>query len=98
MLLTEWEEFRKVDWSRLANRSSRDPLIIDGRNDSSAPRGSSCQRVSLYRNWWSLGHAEGGAVHFESYRVVSSWRAYRIRADMLGETTVTVSKKLLVRQ
>jgi len=31
LLLTEWEEFRKVDWSRLATLVER-PLIIDGRN------------------------------------------------------------------
>src|SRR5579872_7240605 len=31
LLLTEWEEFRKVDWSRLADLVER-PLIIDGRN------------------------------------------------------------------
>jgi UDPglucose 6-dehydrogenase len=31
VLLTEWEEFRKVDWSRLATLVER-PLIIDGRN------------------------------------------------------------------
>ena len=31
VLLTEWEEFRNVDWSRLATLVER-PLIIDGRN------------------------------------------------------------------
>ena len=31
VLLTEWEEFRKIDWSRLATLVER-PLIIDGRN------------------------------------------------------------------
>jgi UDPglucose 6-dehydrogenase len=31
VLLTEWEEFRKIDWSRLATIVER-PLIIDGRN------------------------------------------------------------------
>jgi UDPglucose 6-dehydrogenase len=31
VLLTEWEEFRKIDWSRLAGIVER-PLIIDGRN------------------------------------------------------------------
>jgi len=31
LLLTEWEEFRNVDWSRLAALVER-PLIIDGRN------------------------------------------------------------------
>ena len=31
VLLTEWEEFRKVDWSRLATLVER-PLIVDGRN------------------------------------------------------------------
>jgi UDPglucose 6-dehydrogenase len=31
LLLTEWEEFRKIDWSRLATLVER-PLIIDGRN------------------------------------------------------------------
>src|ERR1700728_4892656 len=31
VLLTEWEEFRKIDWSRLAALVER-PLIIDGRN------------------------------------------------------------------
>lgn len=31
VLLTEWEEFRKVDWSRLATLVER-ALIIDGRN------------------------------------------------------------------
>lgn len=31
LLLTEWEQFRKVDWSRLATLVER-PLIIDGRN------------------------------------------------------------------
>jgi|HubBroStandDraft_1064217.scaffolds.fasta_scaffold20003_2 UDPglucose 6-dehydrogenase len=31
LLLTEWEEFRKVDWSRLATLVERQ-LIIDGRN------------------------------------------------------------------
>jgi UDPglucose 6-dehydrogenase len=31
LLLTEWEEFRKVDWNRLATLVER-PLIIDGRN------------------------------------------------------------------
>ena len=31
LLLTEWEEFRNVDWSRLATLVER-PLIIDGRN------------------------------------------------------------------
>jgi len=31
LLLTEWEELRKVDWSRLATLVER-PLIIDGRN------------------------------------------------------------------
>jgi len=31
LLLTEWEEFKKVDWNRLATLVER-PLIIDGRN------------------------------------------------------------------
>jgi UDPglucose 6-dehydrogenase len=31
LLLTEWGEFRKIDWSRLATLVER-PLIIDGRN------------------------------------------------------------------
>jgi UDPglucose 6-dehydrogenase len=31
LLLTEWEEFRKMDWNRLATLVER-PLIIDGRN------------------------------------------------------------------
>jgi UDPglucose 6-dehydrogenase len=31
VLLTEWEEFRKVDWSRLYDLMER-PLIVDGRN------------------------------------------------------------------
>ncbi len=31
LLLTEWEEFRKIDWSRLGTIVER-PLIIDGRN------------------------------------------------------------------
>jgi UDPglucose 6-dehydrogenase len=31
LLLTEWEEFRKINWSRLATIVER-PLIIDGRN------------------------------------------------------------------
>jgi UDPglucose 6-dehydrogenase len=31
LLLTEWEEFQKIDWSRLATLVER-PLIIDGRN------------------------------------------------------------------
>jgi len=31
LLLTEWEEFRKMDWGRLATLVER-PLIIDGRN------------------------------------------------------------------
>jgi UDPglucose 6-dehydrogenase len=31
LLLTEWEEFRKMDWCRLAALVER-PLIIDGRN------------------------------------------------------------------
>lgn len=31
LLLTEWEEFRKMDWCRLATIVER-PLIIDGRN------------------------------------------------------------------
>jgi len=31
LLLTEWEEFRKMDWCRLATLVER-PLIIDGRN------------------------------------------------------------------
>ena len=31
LLLTEWEEFRKIDWNRLATLVER-PLIIDGRN------------------------------------------------------------------
>ena len=35
VLLTEWEEFRKVDWCRLARLVER-PLIIDGRNALSA--------------------------------------------------------------
>jgi UDPglucose 6-dehydrogenase len=31
VVLTEWDEFRKIDWSRLAKLVER-PLIIDGRN------------------------------------------------------------------
>ncbi|MGA3090284.1 MAG: UDP-glucose/GDP-mannose dehydrogenase family protein [Terriglobales bacterium] len=31
LLLTEWDEFRQIDWSRLATLVER-PLIIDGRN------------------------------------------------------------------
>jgi UDPglucose 6-dehydrogenase len=31
VLLTEWEEFRKLDWTRLATLVER-PLILDGRN------------------------------------------------------------------
>ena len=31
LIVTEWEEFRKMDWSRLATIVER-PLIIDGRN------------------------------------------------------------------
>jgi UDPglucose 6-dehydrogenase len=31
LLLTEWDEFQKVDWRRLATLVER-PLIIDGRN------------------------------------------------------------------
>jgi UDPglucose 6-dehydrogenase len=35
VLLTEWEEFRQIDWSRLAALVDR-PLIIDGRNNLSS--------------------------------------------------------------
>jgi UDPglucose 6-dehydrogenase len=35
LLLTEWEEFRKIDWCRLATLVER-PLVIDGRNALSA--------------------------------------------------------------
>jgi UDPglucose 6-dehydrogenase len=35
VLLTEWDEFRQIDWSRLATLVER-PLIIDGRNAMSA--------------------------------------------------------------
>jgi UDPglucose 6-dehydrogenase len=35
LLLTEWEQFRKIDWGRLATLVER-PLIIDGRNALSA--------------------------------------------------------------
>ena len=31
LLLTEWDEFRKIDWSRLVGRVER-PLMLDGRN------------------------------------------------------------------
>jgi hypothetical protein len=31
MVVTEWEEFREVDWKRLASVMEQ-PLIIDGRN------------------------------------------------------------------
>ena len=31
LVVTEWDEFRKMDWSRLATIVER-PLIIDGRN------------------------------------------------------------------
>jgi UDPglucose 6-dehydrogenase len=31
LLLTEWDEFRQVDWQRLRTLMER-PLIIDGRN------------------------------------------------------------------
>lgn len=36
VLLTEWEEFRQIDWARLAALVER-PLIIDGRNALCAP-------------------------------------------------------------
>lgn len=31
LLLTEWEEFRRLDWQRIRNQMAR-PLILDGRN------------------------------------------------------------------
>lgn len=38
----------------------------------SGPRSDSCQWVSLYRNRWCFGHAEGGAVAVEIYCIASS--------------------------
>jgi UDPglucose 6-dehydrogenase len=40
VLLTEWEEFRKIDWSRLAAVVERQ-LIIDGRNALSCQEAAS---------------------------------------------------------
>lgn len=40
LLLTEWDEFKRVDWSRLATLVER-PLVIDGRNALSAQEISS---------------------------------------------------------
>lgn len=31
LLLTEWEEFRRLDWQRIRNQMAR-PLVLDGRN------------------------------------------------------------------
>jgi len=31
LIITEWEEFRRLDWSRIADLMIR-PLILDGRN------------------------------------------------------------------
>jgi UDPglucose 6-dehydrogenase len=31
LLLTEWEEFREVDWARVRDIVER-PLVVDGRN------------------------------------------------------------------
>jgi UDPglucose 6-dehydrogenase len=31
LVLTEWEEFRQVDWKRLSGLVER-PLVVDGRN------------------------------------------------------------------
>jgi UDPglucose 6-dehydrogenase len=47
VLLTEWEEFRKVDWARLSALVER-PLIIDGRNLFS------CQEVTA-QNFQYIG-------------------------------------------
>jgi len=41
ILLTEWEEFRQIDWSRLAALVDR-PLMIDARNALSAQDLASC--------------------------------------------------------
>jgi UDPglucose 6-dehydrogenase len=41
LLLTEWEEFRRIDFSRLATIVER-PLIIDGRNALAAEEVASC--------------------------------------------------------
>ena len=31
MLVTEWPEFRELDWSEVRNRMAQ-PLVVDGRN------------------------------------------------------------------
>jgi UDPglucose 6-dehydrogenase len=31
LILTEWEQFRRLDWKRIRNEMGR-PLVIDGRN------------------------------------------------------------------
>ena len=32
MLVTEWPEFRELDWAGAVKESMRNPLVVDGRN------------------------------------------------------------------
>jgi UDPglucose 6-dehydrogenase len=50
LVVTEWEEFRHIDWQRLRGLVDR-PLIIDGRNtlDSKLVAGSGFHYVSIGR-------------------------------------------------
>jgi UDPglucose 6-dehydrogenase len=41
LIVTEWEEFRHIDWARLKSRMER-PLIVDGRNMLEATHVTSC--------------------------------------------------------
>jgi UDPglucose 6-dehydrogenase len=59
LLLTEWEEFRTVDWERVRGLVAR-PLLIDGRNLFSAAELASqgFQYIGLGRNASALTEAE----------------------------------------
>ncbi len=63
VILTEWEEFRKLDWGSLANAMAR-PLVIDLRNLYSLAQASAMgvEYISLGRNPVGVGGARQQAA------------------------------------
>ncbi len=67
VIVTEWDEFRQVDWARLRAGVER-PLIVDGRNilDATEVTGHGFHYVSVGRPPVTPGHLLSAAndIHF----------------------------------
>jgi UDPglucose 6-dehydrogenase len=82
LLLTEWDEFRNVDWSRLREQMER-PLVVDGRNMLSG------QELTAYGfQYVGIGGVFGSPVPSLSPMVLRSTSQMPTSAKLPGEVAV----------